>query len=245
MFGLVVNSVGKRNIKFALHSKNISIFKTLYFNFKAFPFRKAIRFPFLVGRKVKIRNIGKIVVTTNIETAMFTLGVFYNKNWESTKDHITIFGNRGTLQLDGFWNAYIGSKIYISKDASITFKGYNNIGYNSKIICFESIEFGRDTSTSWDCEIFDTNFHNLKDMVSKKILKKTSPVRFGDGVFIGNNTSIHQGTKIPNYCVISSFSRVSGSFTKEGENLLILGNPAKVVDKGYKMLIKEYKDYIE
>lgn len=72
-------------------------------------------------------------------------------------------------------------------------------------------------------------------MSSGEIYPKKKKVFIGDKVFIGNHVNIGKGTKIPNGSVISSWSKVFGSFTRKGENLLIAGNPAKVVDTGLTM----------
>lgn len=39
--------------------KDISILKTLYFNFYYLPFKSALKMPFRVGKKVKINGMGK------------------------------------------------------------------------------------------------------------------------------------------------------------------------------------------
>ena len=56
--------------------------------------------------------------------------------------------------------------------------------------------------------------------------------QIGNDVFVGNGSTISKGTIIPNGCVISCISKVSGDFTKHGEHLLISGNPATVVKTG-------------
>lgn len=228
-----------------IRGNNISLIKTLIFNFKALPIKSALKLPFIVGKNVEIRNMGTIEVMCDIKTAMFTIGCKFNSGWETYKESKTIFYNKGRIKLYGCWNVYSGAKICVKENGILSFLGYNNVGCKNKIICYEKIIFEKDASLSWECEVFDTNFHNLKDMYSNKIMKKNAAVKIGEGTFIGNNASIHPGTIIPKGCVICSFSRVQGSFVKNGENLLILGNPAKVVDGGYKMLIKEFRDYEE
>ena len=221
---MYISQTSKSNIKFVITSKNVNIFKTIWFNFRALPFRSAIKLPFVVGRRVKILDIGEIRVKCKIEPAMFTLGVRYNA-WETFKESQTVFKNEGTIELNGYTNFYAGNKIFVARGANLSFGSYNNTG------------------SSWECEFFDTNFHNMKDIVSNRILKKTAKVVIGDGTFIGNNSSIHKGVRIPPDSIICSFSRVSGSYAHKGNNLLIQGNPATIADSGYKMLIREFKDY--
>lgn len=48
---------------FTQWSYRINPLKTIYFNFKAFPFREAIKFPCLIGYNVIFRNLeGEIIV---------------------------------------------------------------------------------------------------------------------------------------------------------------------------------------
>ena len=196
MLDSLFSVVGKNNLRFALKKSNISIFKTIRFNFIAFPFSQAIKFPFLIGRHVEIRGIGKILVKCPIEPCAFTIGVLFNSGWESKKESRTVFYNEGVLELNGYWSAYSGSKIYIKNNACLSFMGYNLIGNKSKIICYNNIKFGSDTNLSWECEVMDSNFHNLKDLVSGKIQKREAPIEIGNGVFFFNNVRINKGTEI-------------------------------------------------
>lgn len=234
----------KSNITFIRVFHNLSIINTLIFNFSVLPFSKAIKFPFLVGKKVKFRNIGDIKIHGDIKTAMSSIGVFYIPQIQNNKEATTIIENYGTITLNGPIRFHAGTKINVTKNAILEFKGYNIVGYNTIFVCHDSITIGYDTGMSWECEVLDTDFHPLKDIIANKVMKKTSPIIIGDGVFIGNNVCIMKGSRVPNNSVISSMARVSGSFKKLGENLLIVGNPATCVDKGYKMQISQFKDYM-
>ena len=75
----------------------------------------------------------------------------------------------------------------------------------------------------------------MQKIGSEKIYKRKKPVFIGDNVFAGNRVTIGKGTVIPNGSVISCCSKISGDFSSEGANLLIVGNPGKVVSKGFMM----------
>ena len=75
-------------------------------------------------------------------------------------------------------------------------------------------------------------FHFLYNIEKDKYYPNTKPITIGDNVFIGNNCTLAKGTVLPNGCVVSCVSKTAGDFTKDGENLLISGNPAVIVKKG-------------
>lgn len=212
---------------------NINWIKTIYLNFKVLPFSKAVMLPLLVGKHVKLRSIGKIIIEDEITTGMISLGVVYCKGWEDPKDGYFILSNRGTMIFKGHVKFYTSVKLYVK--GKMTFGGNNSIGARSMFFCYNEINLGYNSGCSWDCTYSDTNFHPLKDLVSDKFLKQDGKIVIEDNVFVGNHTCILINTKIPAGSVISSYSKVSGSFRKEGENLLISSNNSVVVGKGYQM----------
>ena len=54
----------------------ISFFKTLVCNFKLLPLKIALKFPILVGRKVKLELKGKVSIeSSKIRTGMISIGI--------------------------------------------------------------------------------------------------------------------------------------------------------------------------
>lgn len=68
------------------------------------------------------------------------------------------------------------------------------------------------------------------------------PVRIGDNVFIGVHATILMGTTIGNNCIVGAGSVVSGTFP---DNVVIAGNPAKVVCTLKDYYEKARKNWIE
>lgn len=215
--------------------QRVNLLKTLYYNFYFFSFKQAFKLPLAVGWNVRFRGTGSIILSASeIHPFMLSFGVLKIDDIESNSDK-TYISNWGNLEFQGYAKIHPGAKLWIFEDANITFKGNNTIGARSIVASEEFIEIGFNSGCSWDCEIFDTDFHFLIDVSSGEIYPKKKKVFIGDKVFIGNHVNIGKGTKIPNGSVISSWSKVFGSFTRKGENLLIAGNPAKVVDTGLTM----------
>lgn len=212
----------------------INWLKTLWFNFKVLPLKKAIKLPFIISYNVKINSIGKIELTGDIHPGMVSIGVIKISDYDSNANPI-YFTNKGTLKIEGNTKIHPGVRLYIAPTARIDLGRRVNLGFNTKIISYKHITIGNDSRISWECQIFDTDFHFLHNIEKDKYYQRTKPVIIGENVFIGNRSTIGKGTIIPNGSVISCVSKVNGDFKAEGENLLITGNPAKIIKKGVNM----------
>ena len=232
------------------HFWDINFMKSFYFNIKAFGFMRGMKLPVIVGYNVKLFRMGKICLTDELSTGMVSLGVItYPSMDENT---ILKFDNSGIIYLAKDIKIHPGAKIRVGRSGTLTLKGRNTIGSNSRLVCWKEVEIGYNSGCSWDCQIFDTDFHFLYDMEAKRPLKRTASVVIGNDVFIGNHCNIGKGTKISDGCVISSWTKLSGNFSKKGTNLLFAGNPGKVVGENYSMthawdreLEKEYSKKLE
>lgn len=212
----------------------INWIKTFWFNFKILPFLKAIKCPVLIAYNVKIKNIGNVKFEKDIYSGMVSIGVERIDAFET--NHIpTIFNNKGTFQISGRVKMHPGVSLMIQRNASLSTGNHVGFGANTKVVCCKSITIGDDVRMSWNCQLFDTDFHFLYNIEKNKHYKRLKDIIIGNNVFIGNGCTIGKGTIIPNGCVISCISKVSGDYTIEGENLLLAGNPAKIIKKGVNM----------
>lgn len=213
---------------------HINWIKSFYYNLRLLPLKQAIKCPIIIAYNVKFRSKGKFILNTDTYLGQISIGVIKIDMWEdnSAKAFIT---NLGTIYFNGRAKIHPGAKIVTFKNATLTFGNRASIGANTKIICSQSITIGNDTQISWNSQVFDTDFHFLTNIRTNKIHKRKKSILIKDEVFIGNSCSIAKGTVLPQGSVVSCCSKVGGDFTDEGDNLLIIGNPAKVVNKGFKM----------
>ena len=212
----------------------INWLKTIWFNYKALPLKQAHKIPFIIGYNCKIKKIGKIKLGDKVYLGMVSIGVIRIDTLE-TNANKTIFYNGGKITFQGRTKFHPGSKLCVNSNAIISFGKRNSFGCNTKIVSQCAICIGNDFRISWDSQIFDTDFHFLKKVTTGKTYTRKKSVIIGDNVFIGNSSTIGKGTKIPSGCVISCCSKVTGDYSIDGENLLIAGNPAKVLAKGFVM----------
>lgn len=214
---------------------HINFIKTIYLNLRILPMKDALKLPIIVGYNVRLMSIGKILIKNRKYTGMISLGVVRIDTLDNISENLT-FANYGTLVFNGRSKIHPGAKIFIKKNAEMNFNHRVSIGSNSKIACYKSISIGNNCSISWNCQIFDTDFHFLSKTTNEKIYERTKPVIIGDNVFIGNSCTIGKGAILPNGSVVSCCSKLNGRFVAEGENLLISGNPAQVVSKGFNII---------
>lgn len=213
---------------------HINWIKTIWMNFRALPFKQAIKFPIIVAYNVKIKSVGKIVLRDDVHIGMVSIGVIRISDFENNSSR-TVFNNMGEISIGGNVKLHPGAVIVIHPGAVMTLGRRVGIGGNSKVICYKSITIGNDFRCSWNSQILDTDFHFLHNIVKDKYYPRSKAVVIGDNVFVGNGSTIAKGTVIPDGCVVSCISKVSGDFTSSGANLLIVGNPAKVVKTGVEM----------
>jgi acetyltransferase-like isoleucine patch superfamily enzyme len=189
-----------------------------------------------------------------ILVAMTYIGYRLRKKNILASNKVTIYGlkNISTLGLlrvglanVGFMNRYdqtflnIAGKIDFKKNFSIgrgcrfdigpgaiaTF-GSGYVAALSKFIIMHGLTVGDGCAISWGCQFLDDDFHNL-DYAGKK--EKSLEIVIGSHVWIGSNVSVLKGAMIPDGCVVASGSVVGAKFTEK--NLLIAGNPARVIRK--------------
>lgn len=78
----------------------------------------------------------------------------------------------GTWIIKGITEVGIGSYIHVASSATLTTGNKVKLGALNKLYCEKSITLGDEIAFSWECQIFDTNFHYMKDLLSNKILEK-------------------------------------------------------------------------
>lgn len=136
-----------------------------------------------------------------------------------------------------------GISLVIEKDAKFILGNHVRLGAYTKVYCKKQIEMGNEIDFSWECQIFDTNFHYIKNIENNRISPINSPVKIGSYVWIGNRVNVMKGTIIPDNTIVASNSLCNKDYSVVGEEYTLLaGNPATIKCKGYKRLF-ENVDY--
>lgn len=164
--------------------------------------------------------------------ASVMIGNSYSRMFgNNIRPHTTYLAISGTLNI-------LGSKIFIGNGCHVTIEDGasltigNNVYVNNltKIYCFNEIVVGALTRLSWECQLYDTNFHCISDE-NGQIKRADGKIIIGNGCLVGNRVSLQKGTVIPNYSIVASNSLVNKDFDN-CPNSIIAGCPAKIVRSG-------------
>lgn len=218
--------------------------KTLYFNFKKFPFAIAKKLPVFFYGKVKFTSItGEIEIKAPIYKGMIGFGQSYEMN--------TI--HRGTAEINITGKLIFKGRIQLGKDYFIFIKkgaycelgNMSSLGSNGKLICTEKIILGDYARLGSECQVIDTNFHQMIDTEIGTIYKMSLPIQIGNYNFVSNRVSIMKGTRTPDYCTIASNSLCNKNYSSFGENILIGGVPVKLIKENISRDWKGEKENLE
>ncbi len=92
----------------------------------------------------------------------------------------------------------------------------------------DGIVIGSNTLIGLNCEIIDSDFHELDPAKRKTGNPATGKVVLGTNVFLGNNVKITKGVVLGNNVVVGNGALVNDSFE---DNVVIGGIPAKVIGR--------------
>lgn len=206
----------------------INWYKTLYFNFKKFPFAVALKLPVFFYGPVRFQSLsGNIIINAPIERGMIGFGQPYEKN--TVHAGVAEVAIRGEVIFKGHMQFGKDYFFYVEKNAVAKFGYMASVGTRGKVICMHSITLGDYARLGSESQIIDTNFHSMADTVTGEKYAMTAPVIIGNYNYISNRVTILQGTITPNFCTVASNTLCTKDYSAFGENVLIGGVPAKLL----------------
>jgi acetyltransferase-like isoleucine patch superfamily enzyme len=202
--------------------------KTLYFNFKKFPFSTAIKLPVYFYGSVKFSSIsGQIVLDAPVKKAMIGFGQPYEIITRSKGTAEICL--KGAIVFKGHVQFGKDYFVYIDENARCEMGHMASLGGNGKIICYSHIVFGDYARIGFESQVMDSNFHQMIDTTTNEKLPMAGPIRIGNYNYLGNRISVMQHTITPDYCTVASNSVCNKDYTAFGNNVLIGGIPAKLL----------------
>ena len=202
--------------------------KTLYFNFKKFPFQTAKKLPVFFYGRVKFKCItGAIEIEGTIKKGMIGFGQAYEMN--TVHKGIAEIILAGKLVFKGkcqFGKDYF---VFVGENALCELGNMTSMASCGKIICTEKIVLGDYARFGSESQIIDTNFHDMIDTKTGEKFQKSAPIFIGNYNFVSNRVSVMKGTQTPDFCTIASNSLCNKNYKNLGENILIGGIPAKLI----------------
>lgn len=205
----------------------VSLFKTVYFNFKVFDFKKALKLPVFISYNTKIYGVSKNSIeidTEKISMAMIKFGFGGTDFIPAQKSCIKI--QKGAkLRFQG--KAFLGDGICISVENKALINFGENFSCNKNCIIYScnSIEIGKNALLGWNVNLRDNDGHTIIYKDEKKENEKAIIIK--DNVWIGAYVDILKGVLISENSVVATRSCVTKEFNNA--NLLIGGYPARSI----------------
>lgn len=223
-----------------LNQPRISIWRTIYFNFRTMPFHTAIKFPVFIYGKVRFFMLnGRVVFeNTTIRRGMVKIGV--------NADSFALFDHSGFIQLgskesrlffEGPTSISVNCKIRVVT-GELRFGTYSYIGEGVRIVCNGStIHIGKYSRIAFETIIMNSGFHHVYNSNKQNVTRTTRPICIGDFCWIGNRSTLSAGAAIKDFTIVCAGSLINHGFTQtEGENQMLGGSPAKVICCGMKRI---------
>ena len=212
----------------------ISWLKSAYLNFYMLPFHQAFKFPIIVTKYTYFYSLsGKIIINAPVRFGMLRIGFL-------GEDVVVPKNERALLQIEG--NLIVGSNvrlgcgviIRVEPNAVLKLCDDVRIGSKCRIIAYDSIVIGENSGISWECQIMDSNMHDITEIHSGKTIKSGCEISIGSNNWIGTRTSVMKGCITPPYTIIAASSVCSRNYEKIPRYSILAGAPAKLVKTGYK-----------
>jgi acetyltransferase-like isoleucine patch superfamily enzyme len=118
-----------------------------------------------------------------------------------------------------------GAQIFVAGGATLTLGGGSAIGIRNIVNVAVGVHIGSRTEFSWDCQILDTDFHEIFDENGRS-RPVSQPVFIGDDVLVGTGSIILKGVSIGDGAIIGAGSVVARDVPA---NTIVAGNPARPV----------------
>lgn len=201
-----------------------------YFNFRMLPLKQAIHLPFDFCHKVKFKRLsGKIIIDgNNISRGMIRVGAQGSDMFDGASVIIDIAGTLRFNVCVGSISIGTGSLLRVERNGLVELNDGVVLGVKNIVLCEQSISFGEQTISSWNCQFMDTDTHSIIDLDSGDILPRSHPIKIGRHCWIGNHVLVNKGTILPDDTIVASYSLCNKDYRNMiSENSVIGGIPAK------------------
>lgn len=213
---------------------------TIYFNFRNFPLKQAVKLPVWLYRP-KIFGKGEYRIEGPVSTGMIRFGfpmvsVFREKG--------AVLENKGKVIFKGETLLGGGSGIAVGENGTLVFgdKFCNQTG--GKIICYHNVNFGKKVRIGWNSIVCDTDFHSMKSEDGSSYTKGYGPITIGDEVWVGSYCKIYKNTVIPTRCTVASGMTLTKKLECRPYSLIYPGGGVKIKYTGlYRDMEDDKIDY--
>ncbi|MDR0538803.1 MAG: hypothetical protein LBH04_12290 [Tannerellaceae bacterium] len=211
--------------------RRLNICKTLYYNFRLFPFKIAVRFPLFIHCGVKTYKMGKIIIEGKVKNGMLRIGGFNMKS----QSGISRILNRGVIIVRG--NLILGGATIIENAGEMVFEGETVAGEGTSFLIHKRIVIGQYTRIGFNCLFTDTDYHYMVNVNTGDVKQNKNEINVGRCCWIGSHASLKKGVVLPSYTIVASNSLLTKDYTTIIPPYGILGGaPAKLIAVGYRRI---------
>lgn len=201
----------------------LSIPKTIYFNFRALPFRQAIKLPIIVLYNTNIVEIHKGIIEFSSTPYRFMVKIGFSGSEGIVRRKQSICFESGKV-IFGKHNVF-SEGISLRNSGTLLFGNEFYCNRNCTIWSSENISFGDEITLGWDITMRDCDGHMVVTDGKPGAVQK--PITIGNHVWICSKTDILKGAGCGDNCVIGYQSLLTKKYDQD--NVLIAGHPAKVI----------------
>lgn len=199
---------------------------SLYFCFKVFPFREAIKVPVNIAYHIKIGNIYKGAI--ELQAPIVHNQVYIGHQGYSAIAELPGLINiekGGRLVIKGTARFAQGVRIWVDQDSTIIVGNNFYCNKNCLFRAYDDITIGEDVLMGWDIEMNTNDGHLLE--INHEIKLNHGPIILGDHVWVASHVGFAKNSSVPSGAVIAQRSLVTNAFNKQ--KALIAGIPAKEI----------------
>jgi acetyltransferase-like isoleucine patch superfamily enzyme len=201
------------------------------------PLKHAFKLPFHFYGKTSFDILtGEVrILSDNLNFGMISFGNNHEIVISSQKKTRLLI--KGSIFFYGSAKFGQGLEIVVWSKGILKIGNEVSMGSKSHIVCFREIEIEEKCLVSWNFNLYDSDFHFIRDDKTAKVSDNCSKVFIGKYSWIGSHVTILKGTQIPEFTIIGSNSLCTGNYIRKiKSNSIIAGNPA--------MLIKDQVSFV-
>lgn len=207
---------------------NLNIVKTIWINFKMFPFQKAILFPVFIFGRAHLKLRGRFIIDCDLKPGLLKFGYKYEMNKKELGVAELLVS--GTFILKG--EVWFGMDCFVNvlEGATLSMGHFSSLGCRGRIICTRNIIFSDYARIGYESVVSDSNFHYIKDMKTNLIADRSGSILLGSYNYIGGRVLINKNTITPDYCIVSANSLCNRDYSQIiPQYSMIGGMPARLI----------------
>ena len=210
--------------------KKVNILKTIYYNFRLFPFHIAKKLPLYIHHGVKTYKMGAICIEGEIKRRMISIGSFDLKAQGVTK-----ILNHGKIIFRG--PVTFGGSTIIENKGIIIFDGETVVGEGTTFLVRKKLVMGKYTRIGFNCLFTDSDYHYMINIQTGEIKPNNKEIIIGKCNWIASCTTMKKGACTPDYTIVASNSLLSKDYRKDLPPYSIIGGtPARLITSGYRRI---------